>query len=860
MIFGKSFFRRHKSDILNILYISVAFWLLILIIMAIGTDGIWGSKTDWQSQHFAIPEYIRSRFYKTGDLFPDFAPQIGGGQNIYNLSYYGLLNPVYILAYLMPDVTMADYIQSVSLISVQVSCILFYILTKRHFDGRLPLFLTMLFMFSAPLVFQSHRHVMFVAYIPFQITGMLAAGNEDSVLNRGILIFSSYCILCTSFYFSISAFAVILIYGAFVRLKRFRKLSIIQLLRLMRMKLTCIFLGCLSAGMLWLPTFYTLISGREGGTSFVNVMKLIIPTVNTEYLLYSPYSVGMTSIAVISLLALMRSGDKAERMLACVFTGLVCCPVIIYLCNGTMYLDPKVLIPFLPLLVIAAGCFTVRLMHGKVRIFPLGTALIIVLLADFMVNYRELQKILLLAADAAATLTVLSVYIKTRKRRIFFIPVTIFAVINCMAVNLVESYVSQDTMNELYSEDVQELADKAAASDRSFYRFADNRASDVAVNRIYGDDYYSANIYSSVSNKYYRDFRFNGSSSGNSHRNNALQSQPENVIFNVLMGCRYRISDNPAEMAGECQVDSIGGKFLFCNENALPAGYACANIMNEEQWKKLDCAQRSEAILENIIVPERTGLTAIPSESARFEPEYRLSGDTSNINAVNDAYEIKSDSDFSICAELDEPVENKLIFVQFHADNRVGKKSERGDIWVRINGIKNTLSAPDWKYHNKNYDFSYVISSEYPVSRLEFEFSKGDYILSDFKLYTLDESVLREAGANKDEFIIDRDTMGGDTIQGTINVTSDGWFNLSVAYDKGFEVLVDGVETEYFRTNTAFIGFPVNKGEHSITINYHAPFHTAGIILSLSGVTVSVCMLLYMYVSERKRIRVAVPV
>ena len=69
-----------------------------------GRYGAFGANMDWISQHSVFPEYFRQQFYQTGQFFPEFAANIGGGQNIYNFSYYGLYNPVVLVAYLLPFV------------------------------------------------------------------------------------------------------------------------------------------------------------------------------------------------------------------------------------------------------------------------------------------------------------------------------------------------------------------------------------------------------------------------------------------------------------------------------------------------------------------------------------------------------------------------------------------------------------------------------------------------------------------------------------------------------------------------------------------------------------------------------------
>ena len=69
-----------------------------------GRYGVFGANMDWISQHSVFPEYFRQQFYQTGQFFPEYAANIGGGQNIYNFSYYGLYNPIVLIAYLLPFV------------------------------------------------------------------------------------------------------------------------------------------------------------------------------------------------------------------------------------------------------------------------------------------------------------------------------------------------------------------------------------------------------------------------------------------------------------------------------------------------------------------------------------------------------------------------------------------------------------------------------------------------------------------------------------------------------------------------------------------------------------------------------------
>lgn len=103
----------------------------------VGRYGIFGSKVDWISQHSVIPDYFRQQFYETGELFPEYAANIGGGQNIYHFSYYGLYSPVILLSYLFPSVKMEDYLMAASIASLCAAVQIFFgWLLKRGFLKR----------------------------------------------------------------------------------------------------------------------------------------------------------------------------------------------------------------------------------------------------------------------------------------------------------------------------------------------------------------------------------------------------------------------------------------------------------------------------------------------------------------------------------------------------------------------------------------------------------------------------------------------------------------------------------------------------------------------------------------------------
>ena len=117
-----------------------------------GRYGVFGANMDWISQHSVFPEYFRQQFYQTGQFFPEYAANIGGGQNIYNFSYYGLYNPIVLIAYLLPFAKMSDYLMAASVICLAASvCLLYGWLKKRRFSTEIALGVAVLFLLAGTI-------------------------------------------------------------------------------------------------------------------------------------------------------------------------------------------------------------------------------------------------------------------------------------------------------------------------------------------------------------------------------------------------------------------------------------------------------------------------------------------------------------------------------------------------------------------------------------------------------------------------------------------------------------------------------------------------------------------------------------
>ena len=78
------------------------------------------------------------------------------------------------------------------------------------------------------------------------------------------------------------------------------------------------------------------------------------------------------------------------------------------------------------------------------------------------------------------------------------------------------------------------------------------------------------------------------------------------------------------------------------------------------------------------------------------------------------------------------------------------------------------------------------------------------------------------------------------TLVGTINVKSDNkYLFVSIPYDEGWKIYVDGKKVEYESLFDSFIGIKLNKGKHTISMKYIPKGFNIGIVISLFTVVLS---------------------
>ena len=815
--------KRDKNQLFIILF------ALVLIVLPKGIDFLFGSQTDWLSQHSVFPEYFRDLFYQTGKLIPNFAPHLGGGQNVFNFAYYGLLNPVILLSYFFPFVKMIDYIQLSNIILILASGLLFYKWTQQYFSKKLSFVLSLLFLSSSPLIFHFHRQVMFVDYMPFLLLGFIGIDKYFQKGTRWLYTLSVFLMILTSYYYSVGGLIVMVIYGVFVYLKKTKKVTVKQfLLDGLKFSLPMI-VGVLMACVLLLPIVYTLTNSRNTISETIELLFLFIPDLNLNRLLYGTYAVGLTIISVLALVMNCLEKKKENRFLNISLLIILLLPIFIYLLNGTLYIRNKVLIPFLPIIILNTGIFLKHLGTEKRNLLKVAVGLLIVTV--LISNHKAY---ILSYIDIIITGIALVIYYITKKENILYGIVLTLSFLICFGANMTDSYVPKERYERIDNSTTQELIDKTLDKEPDVVRSNLLIEPSETVNKIYHPNYYQTSFYSSTFNSSYKEFYDNVFKNPIPYRNKLITAQSDNLLFDMFMGVKYITSTTDPGLGYEL-VEEKNGIGIYKNENVLPIGYATTNLISNETFDKMKYPHTIETLLANSVVKESDQETMEDHiQPVTLESESVTTGKNIIIEKKRDDYYIvdamKKDK---INIKVKNDTKNKIYIVTFRLSYNTG--CSKPDQTITINGVTNKLTCRQWIYHNGNDHFEYVLSNVEDQT-LNITLQQGRYRIKDLKVYELDYNAIQNVASQVDAWNIEKEKTVGDQLQGTIDVKQDGgYFITSIPYDKGFKAYIDGKETSIEKVNKAFLGFPIEKGQHEIKITYESPYLKIGKAVSLVG-------------------------
>ncbi len=863
----------------------------ILFLLQNTSHTIAGSQIDWISQHTVLAEYFRQRFYSTHEFFPQFASELGGGQNIYNFAYYGLYSPLVLLSYAFPFLSMEVWFQIMGILTHTADGVLCFFWLNRHLKKPYSICGAMVLMCSSAVVYHTYAQVMFVDYLPFLLLMLIGVDTCRKTKGKVLLIIGAMGTVLTSFYFAPAAFTAVGIYvlcGTKIestgkgtgRLK-----SVLLFLKDCLWQLFPVFYGIVLSAFYLCPVLCTLAGGRSGGKD-IQAADLFVPDVTVGKYLYKPYGLGMTAIAVMAVCMWIIRGRKIGKerwKLALLLAVIFLLPVFPWLLNGGLYARSKAFLPFLPLVCFLTASFLETLsdqnqiFSGK-QLLTCFAAAGAVLLYGAVGSSGEEQLLLVLdlvmiGVGLLFTGTGLSSLFMSRGRQVkskwLDRPDGLTAILTLMmvlAVSIGTAVLSRDThteralIQELHDPGVRIAAETILSEESYAVRMevrGDREYEKANQNRILTAGQNLTTCYSSVENPWYTRFR-QAIGLEKSTRNRLMLDAQRNPLFLRFMGVKYLIGGDCPEgwtevpLSGDAEnqkekVSAGSQPQVYRQEKAAPLFYLTDQTMGEKAFQNLTWQEKQIGLLEYAIVPEQKESS---QEKAGMENAGKDAEDSLSECGVTFAGTESSDKTVS-CTEAGklrirlkkaaagrifmerETQKGEYLFLSFRVKNNQSGK----DVSVTVNGTKNKLSSIHTDYATGDDTFHYVFALPEGTRELSVIYGSGDYELEDISCLagSVDENRNRSLYQNPVQLT---QSSSGNGYEGLVQADDSGWLVTSLPYDENFHTTVDGKEIQPERLNTAFLGMHIQEGKHQVKIWYESAGSQAGLLLS--GVAVVV--------------------
>lgn len=775
------------------LYIFLLIMIPLLFLFIITSQNLlFGNKVDWFNQHITIADALRHAIREEGTIFPTYLSHLMSGVNIYYFSYYGSLRFDVLLGALFINVKMIDLFigyQVFLLILTNLTC---YFFLKEHLKRNDLCFLLSLFVLLSSIFFQFHKQVMFVNYMPFLFL-MLRSIDHYFIDHHftGIIIWGS-CIVLHSYFYCIACFIVCFIYFVMqcANHKEYKK----PLFHLLIAYVGIVLLTAIYT----IPTLY-VIAGGSKSVSSTHLLDLLMPTFSLKGLLYNNYGCGFTYL--IWILIVCGLYKKKTRLLSLIIIISMFCPLISFIMNGFLYARSKILIVFIPLIILQAGLvledFTFRINYSM---------LILIILPLFFITQPYLVCI-----DLIVSLIIL--YFYKHHQQIVFI---------YLLIPLLVVYFNNPTTSFISTKQYQNYSNKEAETliqRNKINTLVNLNQSKQNMNQTYQNQITRISGYTSTNHKLYNSYLYDTLKLPISINNRVAQIDQNHLFYLKLMSVDSVVSKKKIE--GYQKVDEINGLKLYQSQDVKPIAYATNQLYSQNQFQKLKYPYTLDTLYHQAIVKDGNN-----DYQSQFIKEDM---------GLKKEYQIKNNKKTHINYQLNRKTNNEIIVIEGDVVNHLPLQS----VSITINGIKNKLSKSTSPYYNQNTHFTYLLTAQ----QLSISLSKGHYDLKNIQTYSLNKNALKNIKV--DPLSINK---GKDILNGTINVSNDGYFITRIPYDRGYQILVDHQEVKSEVVNEAFLGCKIKKGKHQIQIKFTPYGYRLGFILSYFGFMV----VFIHYLIERK--------
>lgn len=789
-------------------------------------------SADMGKQYNALYNYIRNVFLGKDSIFYSFHNSLGGSMAS-TVGYY-LASPFNILYIFVkktdiPLMTYIIYVLKISLCSLFMNIYIGYKFGNRF--SNLIFSLTYAFMGFVVVYFFNNMWLDVIYMTPLVIMGI------DKLIDGKPLMYIITLFLSIIFNFYIAymlcIFCVIyFIYELFIRfsIKDFKKYKKI----ILRFIISSLLAVSLSAFFL-LPVALNLSQSMRTNvdqtmfsfnfkysnflSNFQNIIfsKMLIGSNNSSQLMGRERPVIYVSLFCVSLAYLFFANEKIKRKEKVLSLGIIFIfllsfflPYLRYIWHGfnfpNGYIDRYSFLYCFFLILIAAKNF-----YNKSNIKIIWFILFIVLfilncysIQKFELKYLDNEKYIVNIAVILLYLILLFIYFNVISKKTKYIIFLIFLIImGELIYNYKKSIVllSDSNFGNFYKSSCKEFN----SIENSFYRIDGSYMATTLDS--FACDYYNNTTALSTSNKNLYTFHY---IYGGNVTNIGLYADYESVpILNSLLGIKYIINER------EIQSNIYKYYKKFESNNIFAMGEHAYIYIN------------NEALNLGYIIDKN------------FEKNLKANKEN-GIENLNNLIESMTGKNYNILQKIDKETIEKGFLYKYYIDKDDAYLYINADYEMAINlGIrynlyinnKNIFTTTDkivgnYKFKNNYYKKNIIVKI---LNRSE----KYNYKIYDIDLYYFDKEQYKEAISNLKKYQLENTIIKGNKISGEITLDRDGLMFMSIPYDKGWKIYVNGKKVTYKKLANTFIGINLKKGKNKIEMKFYPIGLFIGCIITL---------------------------
>lgn len=820
---------------------------------------------------------------KSGEL-PFWSFNMGMGMDMYtsNIFIGDVIN--YLLIF-VPNEDIAYAFGYIAVFKIMLSSFIFYKLIVRFNISFFSVLIgTILFGLNGYMILwgQHYQFANVMIYFPLLILSF-----ERLIINKQqkLFVFTVFLIAIYSYYFLFIMTIFLFIYAS-LRYLTFEKKNWEGYIRLVFKAVGNYIIGIMIAGFILIPTVvYVLSSPRINGSVSPTMFDSISYYVTSYFRLFSNNTVGIGS----DFLGVIFYYD------APIFYSSILCLLLIpqFFVTYSKKYTISVIILYVILIVFAIFPFFSIMLNAFSKLYYRWTFVIVffnilfsVFALDRIIKNKLLNlKLLLLTSSTFIVLGILAYIVSIRTLNwsmegipnhfivlslVFLILYTVLLgfmkkidntfyfksgilLLLCFELFLNNSPSINDrpTVDADYVQNKQGYFDDTRAAiedikqnDSSFYRINKNYDS-VHLNDALIQNYNGFDSYNSLNSPSYITFlEYMNISMG---MGNLLISGLDNRMYlETLMSQKYLLAkDNKSIPYGYVFKNNVNDIQVYENKYWLPLGVTYDKFISKEQFLTFNNEQKDVAMLQGAVIDKSTeknikleplSLNQINERSTSVKGGLKQS---SNLNVS----ENKFPSFLKITATNNDPnlvikLEKKYSgFFTLHFTASSEDKSEGQIFWSGDNSFNEADSQKISIQEGTNdYEVNLGYISDISSIRLDIANIPGIYTIQDFKLQykTIDSEYSKYVSNLKKESMV-LEKVSNNSLSGNITIDHAKLLFLSIPYDKGWKVKIDGKEAELINVNLGFMGVELQEGNHKIELKYTPPGLWLGLIISCLG-------------------------